>query len=43
MWTARRVRIATGGESPVIADTTNLGVGPSLWSSIPGALAVVTP
>jgi diacylglycerol kinase (ATP) len=43
MWTARRVRIATGGESPVIADTTNLGVGPVTLELEPAALAVVTP
>jgi diacylglycerol kinase family enzyme len=43
MWTARRVRITTGGESPVIADTTNLGVGPVTLELAPAALAVVTP
>ena len=42
-WTARRVRIATGGHSPVIADTTDLGTGPVTLSAVPGALMVVAP
>jgi diacylglycerol kinase (ATP) len=42
-WTAHRVRIATGGRSPVIADTTNLGVGPVTLSVAPAALSLVTP
>ena len=39
--TASRVRIATGGRSPVIADTTNLGSGTVELTIEPGALAVV--
>jgi diacylglycerol kinase family enzyme len=42
-WTARRVRIATGGHSPVIADTTNLGTGPVTLGVAPAALSVVRP
>ncbi len=42
-WTAARVSIATGGGSPVIADTTNLGIGPVTLDVAPGALAVVRP
>jgi diacylglycerol kinase (ATP) len=42
-WTAERVRIATRGESPVIADTTNLGTGPVTLEVVPGALEVVRP
>ena len=42
-WTARHVRIAPGGRSPVIADTTNLGAGPVTLEVAPAALAVVTP
>jgi diacylglycerol kinase (ATP) len=43
MWTARRVRIGTRGQSPVIADTTNLGTGPVRVQVAPAALAVVRP
>jgi diacylglycerol kinase family enzyme len=42
-WTAERVRIATGGSSPVIADTTNLGAGPVTLEVAPAALPVVAP
>jgi diacylglycerol kinase (ATP) len=42
-WTARRVRIATRGESPVIADTTNLGTGPVALDVVPAALPLVRP
>ncbi len=42
-WTAERVRIATLGQSPVIADTTNLGTGPVTLEVVPGALALVRP
>lgn len=42
-WTAERVRIATLGRSPVIADTTNLGTGPVTLEVVPGALSVVRP
>jgi diacylglycerol kinase (ATP) len=42
-WTAGRVRIVTGGRSPVIADTTNLGTGPVVLEAAPGALSVVAP
>ncbi len=43
IWTAERVRIATGGHSPVIADTTNLGAGPVTLEVAPAALALVAP
>jgi diacylglycerol kinase (ATP) len=39
--TARRVRIATGGRSPIIADTTNLGSGTVELTVLPGALQIV--
>jgi diacylglycerol kinase (ATP) len=42
-WTAGRVRIATRGHSPIIADTTNLGSGPVMLEVVPGALPVVRP
>jgi diacylglycerol kinase (ATP) len=42
-WTARRVRFSTGGRSPVIADTTNLGPGPVTLEVAPAALSVVAP
>jgi diacylglycerol kinase (ATP) len=38
---ARSVRIATGGHSPVIADTTNLGTDTVELTVVPAALAVV--
>ena len=38
---ARRLRIATGGRSPVIADTTNLGTGTVELTVVPGALNLV--
>jgi diacylglycerol kinase (ATP) len=41
-WQAGRVRIATGGQAPIIADTTNLGFGPVDLTVVPGALDVVT-
>jgi diacylglycerol kinase (ATP) len=41
-WQARRVRIATGGQAPIIADTTNLGFGPVDLAVEPGVLDVVT-
>jgi diacylglycerol kinase (ATP) len=40
---ARRVRITTGGRSPVIADTVDLGSGPVDLVVEPAALAVVAP
>lgn len=43
VWRARRVRIATGGRSPVIADSTNLGSGPVDLQVLPGALKLVLP
>jgi diacylglycerol kinase family enzyme len=43
MWSARQVRVATGGQSPVIADTTNLGSGPVSLQVAPAALALVRP
>ena len=42
-WTARRVRIATRGASPVIADTMNLGTGPVTLEALPAAMPLVTP
>jgi diacylglycerol kinase (ATP) len=39
----RRVRIATGGAAPVIADTTNLGTDPVELSAKPAALQIVSP
>ena len=42
-WQARRVRIATGGRSPIIADTTDLGSGPVELSVERAALDVVAP
>lgn len=42
-WQAQRVRIATGGHAPIIADTTNLGFGPVELAVRPGALMVVAP
>jgi diacylglycerol kinase (ATP) len=38
---ARRVRVSTGGRSPVIADTTDLGTGPVELTVEPAALRVV--
>ena len=43
MWTARNVWVGTSGNSPVIADTTNLGTGPVTLQVAPAALAVVRP
>ena len=42
-WRASRVLIATGGRSPVIADTTNLGSGTVELTVEPAALEVVAP
>lgn len=42
-WTARRVRVGTRGESPVIADTVNLGTGPVTLEASPAALPLVRP
>jgi diacylglycerol kinase (ATP) len=38
---ASRVRIATGGRSPIIGDTTNLGAGTVELTVVPGALDLV--
>jgi diacylglycerol kinase (ATP) len=38
---ARHVRLSTGGRSPVIADTTDLGTGPVDLTVLPGALRIV--
>jgi diacylglycerol kinase (ATP) len=38
---ARRIRIATGGRSPIIADTTNLGSGTVELTVVPRALEIV--
>jgi diacylglycerol kinase (ATP) len=40
---ASRVRIVTGGRSPVIADTTDLGTGPVDLTIRPRALRIVAP
>ncbi len=40
---AQRIRIATRGRSPVVADTTNLGSEPVDLAVVPGALAIVRP
>lgn len=40
---AQRIRIATRGRSPVVADTTNLGNGPVDLAVVPGALEIVRP
>jgi diacylglycerol kinase (ATP) len=37
----RKVRIATGGRSPIIADTTNMGSGTVELTVLPGALDIV--
>jgi diacylglycerol kinase (ATP) len=42
-WRASHVRIDPGGASPVIADSTDLGVGPVDLTVARGALQVVTP
>jgi diacylglycerol kinase (ATP) len=42
-WTTRRVRISTRGESPVIADTVDLGTVPVLLEAAPAALPLVRP
>ncbi|HEU4449480.1 MAG TPA: diacylglycerol kinase family protein [Gaiellaceae bacterium] len=43
VWSAERVRVATGGRSPVVADTTNLGTGPVTLEVAPAALPLVAP
>jgi hypothetical protein len=35
------MRIATGGRSPIIGDTTNLGSGSVELTVVPGALEIV--
>ena len=42
-WQAGRIRIATAGRSPIIADTVNLGPGPVELTIEPAALDVVSP
>ena len=42
-WHARRIRIATGGAAPVIADTTNLGTGSVELTVEPAGLEVIAP
>jgi diacylglycerol kinase (ATP) len=42
-WRERRVRIATSRRSPIIADSTDLGVGPVDLVVEPAALSVVAP
>lgn len=42
-WRERRVRIATNRRSPIIADSTDLGVGPVELVVEPAALSVVAP
>ncbi|MBD0328694.1 MAG: hypothetical protein ICV64_01110 [Thermoleophilia bacterium] len=43
VWRAPRLRIDTGGRSPVICDSTNLGTGPVELQVEAGALTVVVP
>jgi diacylglycerol kinase (ATP) len=43
LWQAERIRIATGGSAPVIADTTNLGTGSVELTVVPAALPIVSP
>ncbi len=43
LWRARQVTLHTGGRSPVIADSTNLGAGPVQFTAVPGALRLVRP
>ena len=42
-WTAQRIRIGTGGASPIIADTKVLGTGPVTLRVVSSALALVAP
>lgn len=42
-WRAKQIRVGTGGRSPVIADSTNLGLGPVELTVEPAALNVVVP
>lgn len=43
VWRTPAVRISTGGCSPVVADSENLGAGPVTLTAAPGALALVRP
>lgn len=42
-WQERRVRIATSETSPIIADSTDLGVGPVELAIEPAALSIIAP
>jgi diacylglycerol kinase (ATP) len=42
-WTAASVRVATRGQSPVIADTVSLGTGPVTLAVEPASFPVVAP
>lgn len=43
VWRVPRVRLSTGGRSPVIADSEDLGYGPVEARAVPGALRLVAP
>ena len=43
VWAAAQVGLEMRGDSPVIADTTNLGTGPVSLDVVPSALALVRP
>jgi diacylglycerol kinase (ATP) len=42
-WRARRLSVATGGRSPVIADSVDMGTGPATIEVRPGAMSLVGP
>ncbi len=42
-WRARTATIMTGGCSPIVADSENLGLGPVTLAAVPGALRLVRP
>lgn len=42
-WRVPAVRLSTGGRSPVIADSDDLGAGPVVVRCLPGALRLVRP
>lgn len=42
-WRAAELSVATGGRSPVIADSTDMGPGPARIAVLPGAVRLVTP
>jgi diacylglycerol kinase (ATP) len=42
-WRARALTVATGGRSPIVADSVDLGSGPARIEAVPGALGLVSP